>query len=254
MKHFFNKKFWIWDIEVTIKEIILSIAIISVLLIMGLFISNKIYENKLDSERKYNTAVKIDNDANLFEYGMNTNIGHAFVYGPLKAVDTVSYPDIDGEYLYLKKVKERYTMHTRTVTYTTGSGDNKQTHTKIEHYWTWDYVDSESQKSKQIQFLDSIFDSNIISIPNEHYIDTIEESSTIRYVYYGVDKEHIGTIFTELKNNTISSCEFHKDMTIEDTLNYYTLMDWRILFWIFWILLMGGILFAFISFENRWME
>ena len=254
MKQFFNKKFWICDIEITVKEIILSIAIICLLLITGLSISNKIHEKKLDAERKYNTAIKIDNDADLFEYGMNTNIGNAFVYGTLKAVDTVSYPEINGEYLYLKKVKERYTMHTRIVTYTTGSGKNMRTHTRTEHYWTWDYVSSESKQSKQIQFLNSTFDTNLISLPSDYHIDTIKESSNTRYVYYGIDKEHIGTIFTELKDNTISPCEFHKNMTIDATLDYYTFMDWRILFWIFWIVLMGGILFAFISFENRWME
>ena len=29
---------------------------------------------------------------------MRTNVGNAFVYGDLKAVDTVTYPEIGGEY------------------------------------------------------------------------------------------------------------------------------------------------------------
>lgn len=50
---------------------------------------------------------------------MRTNAGNAFVYGDLKAVDTVTYPEIGGEYIYIEKVKERYTMHTRQVAHTT---------------------------------------------------------------------------------------------------------------------------------------
>ena len=51
----------------------------------------------------------------MFQYGMDTNVGNAFVYGDLKAVDTVTYPEISGEYMYVEKVKERYTKHTRRV-------------------------------------------------------------------------------------------------------------------------------------------
>lgn len=41
----------------------------------------------------------------MFQYGMDTNVGNAFVYGDLKAVDTVTYPEIGGEYMYVEKLK-----------------------------------------------------------------------------------------------------------------------------------------------------
>ena len=254
MKKFFNKSFWVYDAEVTVKECILGFAIISILLTIGLLISNKIHEQKIDTEKKYNTAIKIDNDADLFVYGMETNIGDAFVYGTLKAVDTVTYHEIGGEYMYVEKVKERYTRHTRQVAHTRTVNGKTQTYYTTETYWTWDRVNSEKKQSKQVQFLNSIFDMGMIKIPYEHYIDTIKESSTIRYFYYGVDKEHMGTIFTTLKDNTITPCDFYKDMNIDRTVKYLKFFDFRILFWIVWIILMCGILYLFVYAENNWMD
>lgn len=125
------------DFEITKREVLASIAIIAMLLIVGLGISDKISDKIADKNEKYNKAIKIESKE-LFDYGMRTDVGNAFVYGELKAVDPVTYPEINGEYMYVEKVKERYTMHTRTVTYTTGSGKNRMTHTRTEHYWTWD--------------------------------------------------------------------------------------------------------------------
>lgn len=112
-----NKKFDLGDIEVTSREIIVSIAIIAAFLIGGFLVSGRIQDSIDDANIKYNTAVKIDcSDSNeLFIYGMRTNIGNTFVHGELIAVDPVSYPDIDGEYMEVKKTKERYTRHTRRL-------------------------------------------------------------------------------------------------------------------------------------------
>lgn len=65
---------------------------------------------RIAKNEKYNKAVKIE-DQELFEYGMRTDIGNAFVYGNLEAVDTVTYPEIGGKYMYVRKVEEHYTRH-----------------------------------------------------------------------------------------------------------------------------------------------
>ena len=80
---------------ITKREVIASISIIAVMLLIGFFISDKIYENQLDANEKYNKAAKIKTQE-TFEYGMRTNIGNAFVYGNLEAIDTVTYPEIGG--------------------------------------------------------------------------------------------------------------------------------------------------------------
>lgn len=68
----------------------------------------------MDRNEVYNKAVKIDSQE-MFSYGMRTNVGNAFIYGTLQAVDPVSYPEIDGSYMYVEKIKKLYTMHTHTV-------------------------------------------------------------------------------------------------------------------------------------------
>lgn len=76
------------DFEITKREILASISIIAVLLLIGFIISGKISDHLIDKNEKYNKAVKIK-EQDLFEYGMRTDIGNAFVYGDLEAFDTV---------------------------------------------------------------------------------------------------------------------------------------------------------------------
>lgn len=75
---------------------------------------------------------------------MSVNSGDGLIYGELKAVDTVSDPNIEGEWLYLSKKTQRYTMHTRTVH--TGKT------TRIENYWTWDTISVEELHCKRVSF------------------------------------------------------------------------------------------------------
>ena len=143
-----RKGFDFGDFEITKREILASISIIAVMILFGILISSKISEHQMDKNEIYNKAVKIESQE-MFQYGMDTNVGNAFVYGDLKAVDTVTYPEIGGEYMYAEKIKERYTMHTRTVTHTDGKGHS---YTTTETYWTWDKVGSEDIKCKEISF------------------------------------------------------------------------------------------------------
>lgn len=239
------------DFEITKREILFSIVIVCIMLLFGFIIAGNINDSVMDKNQEYNTALQIDNDADLFKYGMKTNIGNAFVYGDLKAVDTVTYPEIEGKYSYVEKVKERYTMHTRTVTYTDSKG---RTQTKIETYWSWDKVGSESKHSKKITFLGVEFDYGIIDFPGASHIDTIKESSNIRYKYYGAPTKSIGTLYAKLDNNTISDVCFRHNQKIEETLDSFT-SGWElILFWIVWVVLIVGSVIGFYYIDNRWLE
>ena len=123
------------DFEITKREILASISIIAVLLLIGFIISGKISDHLIDKNEKYNKAVKIK-EQDLFEYGMRTDIGNAFVYGDLEAVDTVTYPEIGGKYMYVRKVEEHYTMHTRQVAHTTTVNGHSHTYYTTEVYWS----------------------------------------------------------------------------------------------------------------------
>lgn len=119
------------DCEITIREILFSISIIAVMILIGIFISGKISEHQMDKNEIYNKAVKIES-TDLFQYGMDTDIGNAFVYGDLEAVDTVTYPELNKKYMYVEKIKEKYTKHTRKVAHSNG----KTTYYTTETYWT----------------------------------------------------------------------------------------------------------------------
>lgn len=241
------------NFTITKREIIASISIITILFIIGFFISEKISEYYTDQNEIYNKAIKIDNDKDLFQYGMDTNIGNSFVYGELKAIDTVTYPELSKQYIYIEKIKERYTMHTRTYTVRVG----KTTQTRVQTYWTWDEVERESKKAKEISFCNIKFPINKINIPNSEYIDTIKESSNIRYKYYGVKTQFKGTIFTKLNNQTISeNSKFYEDFSIEKTVSYlendYSVVI--IIFWSLWIILIGFCVYGFYYIDNEWLE
>lgn len=249
-----RKGFDFGDFEITPREIIASISIIAVMILIGVLISGKISEHQMDKNEIYNKAVKIES-TDLFQHGMNTNIGNAFVYGDLKAVDTVTYPEIDGEYMYVKKVKEKYTMHTRTVTKTRTVNGKSESYTETETYWSWDMISSEDKKCNEVMFCGVIFNVNKFIIPGTHHIDTIKESSHIRYKYYGVGTEFTGTIFTDLRNKTISdNTHFYNGADIKETVKCLQAGGGEIAFWIFWIILICGCVYGFFYIDNQWLE
>ena len=252
--HYKRRGFNFDGFTITKREIIASISIIAVMLLIGVLISSKISEHQMDKNEMYNKAVKIE-DGELFQYGMDTNVGNAFVYGDLEAVDTVTYPEIGGEYMYVEKIKERYTMHTRQVAHTRTVNGKTKTYYTTETYWTWDYAGSEDKTCKEISFLGHTFSSNKINLPSEEYIDTIYESSHVRYKYYGVNTKYTGTIFTDLRDKTISdNTRFYKNMTIDETVERLEFGGGLIIFWIVWIILIGLCIFGFYYIDNRWLE
>lgn len=247
---------------VTKREILFSIVIIAVMLVFGFIISSGISNSLMNDYQEYNTALQIDNNKDVFQHGMRTNIGNAFVYGELKAVDTVSYDEIEGDFSYIKKVKEKYTRHTRTVTKTrTNSKGETETYTETEEYYTWDYVSQESKSSTKIDFIGVEFLYGKIHLPSEREIKTIyvdgdwwHSSGDIRYVYYAAPAECKGTLYATLGDNTISNVSFNYDKSIEDTIESLE-SGWQIAgFWIIWITFICGIVVAFYLIDNRWLE
>lgn len=237
--------------EITKREIIASISIIAIMLMIGILLSSKISEWQMDSNEKYNKAVKIEGKE-LFQYGMDTNVGNAFVYGELECIDSVGYPEIDGKYLYVEKVKERYTMHTRTVTTTV----NGKTRTRTETYWTWDVVGREELRTKKVKFCDIEFNSSQFIIPSGEYINTIKESSHVRYKYYGYPVKSKGTIFTYLSNGNIDKdgVLFYRDKTIDEAMEDLEANVGLIIFWIVWSIVIVAAVCGFYYLDNRWLE
>lgn len=230
------------------REIIVSIAIIAIMLVFGFMIHGAINDSLMLHYQEYNKALQINEDTEMFKYAMSTNVGNSFVYGELKCIDTVSYPEIDGQYSYIKKVKEEYTAHTRVVS--TGKT------TTVQTYYTWDEKSSESKHCNKITFLGVEFDYGQINFPYESQIATIKDpfNSDIRYVYYGSPTECKGTLYSDLRNNTINDSEFYRGRDIASVLSSLKSGAELVLFWFGWVLLTGGLVFAFIYIDNNWLE
>jgi hypothetical protein len=93
-----------WDL--TVRELMFSIVIILVMLTGGFFISEKISSSCDNKNEEYYQAIKIDNDAEQFQYGMRTNVGNAFVKGTLSVYLPLLCPLISlFKYFRLARVK-----------------------------------------------------------------------------------------------------------------------------------------------------
>ena len=239
--------------EVTKREVIFSIVIVCVMLILGVIIAGKIDDSLMNEYQKYNTALQIDNNTELFQYGMRTNIGNAFVYGDLNAIGSVTFPELpNGQYASTTRVQERYTRHTRTVT---KKDSNGKEHKEQEVYWTWDKIGEDSKHVDEITFLGVTFPWGTIQYPSESYLDTQSCGYHLRYVFYGSNLSYTGTIFTTLSNETISNkTDFYNNMTIEKTVDRLESRFPVILFWVVWVILTVGLVVGFCYIDNRWLE
>ena len=240
--------------EIKKREVIASVVIISFMLILGFTINEKIQLNLLESYQIYDTAAQIDSKE-LFEYGMKTNLGYAFVYGNLETLDPVSYSEVSGEYSYIEKEEQEYREHSRTVTKTyTDSEGRTQTKVEIEYYWTWDTMRTESKSATKISFLGVEFAYEKIPFPSSHQIEIIDTGYHKRNVYYATDTSFQGTLFTSLKENTINDTKFYQNRTIVETIEHLETGSEIVAFWILWIFLTIGLVIGFYYLENRWLD
>lgn len=240
--------------EITKREVIASVVIIGVMLSIGFTISESIQQSLLEQYQVYDTAVQIDSEE-IFRYGMETDIGHAFVYGDLKTVDHVTFSEIEGQYSYIKKEEQEYTRHSREVEeeYEDSEG-NTHTRTVKEYYWTWDTTRTETKTSTKISFLNVEFEYSKIPFPSSNYITTLNTGYHKRNVYYGTGTQFKGTIFSTLKGNTINESLFFEDKTISETIEDLETGYQITIFWIFWILLTAGLVVVFYYLKNRWLH
>jgi hypothetical protein len=240
------------DFKITPREILFSVIIIALMVGLGVWISNPILESVTEDSMKVISAVKVS-DAEKFGYIKRTNVGDFLAEGVLIAKDPVSISDIKGYYLLIKKVKERYTMHTRT--YTTRVGKVTQVHHQV--YWTWDRVHTDMFKSKYVTFLGNVFQLNNISENLHHrYIETQKESSLIRYKYYIVPTKVKGTMIGVCDKKTYMNLEFRENQTIENMVKGAEdkIEISPVVFWVVWCLFIFGCIFGFYVLENDWLE
>ncbi len=239
------------DMEITFREVLFSIIIIIVMLIIGIVIHSNISDSLMSKYQRYNTALQIDNNEKEFAYAIYTDVGDVIAYGELKAVDTVTYPEIDGDYSYVCMITEKHRMHTRTYTTTDSNG---HTHVHTETYWSWDEIDRKSIHSNNITFLNKKFEYKEIKLPDDVYLCTKDVNIDTRHVYYVRYPSYTGTLLTTIKDNQIYNSVFYNNKNIEETLKYLESGYQLIIFWILWIILIIIVILGFYYIDNNWLE
>ena len=239
-------------IEITFREILASAVIVLAMLVLGTVISGGIERTAMERKQEYTTAIDISSE-DQFVYGIRTDVGRAFCYGTLSAVDTVSDNRIGGPYMYIYREEQHYNMHTRTVVHTNGKG---HTYTTTEIYYSWDYAGSDTWHSQTVHFLGNNFDYEQIDMPSSEYLTTEYSGSSVRFEYYIRPVEYTGTMYATLTGRTIQDATFHDGTDIDQTreLLMSSADSWAIIFWIVWIILTMGAVFGFCTLKNDWLK
>lgn len=218
------------------KKKIAIIIVLSVgMLIMGTQISSCIQKEREERKEQYDKAAKIETQAE-FAKAIKKEIGWAFIYGKMAAVDPVSYPEIEGEYIAAKKVKERKVRHVDVITDYDSKGKISGCHTRV--YYTWETEAVERKQSKEVVFCGMTIQTGKIDLPSKRYIRTITESRNLRYQYYGIKNNLKGTLYANLKKGTIEDkAEFYQGKDIGQIIDYLD-GGWEVpLFWTIWVII-----------------
>lgn len=245
--------------EITKREIAFSLIILFVLCAVGFVIHDKIFDSMAVENEQYYKAVKIMDDPDLFNYILETRAGDILAHGTFKAVTPVTDAEVKGEYMYLEKVHERYTMHTRTVTTTV----NGKTSTRVETYWTWDYAGSEDKGTEYFEFLSNHIWFDKSKFPKVQLrADDLAVDSSDGYISDGYHKRHYfnavkdkgtGSLFTDgnLENYTLYHDQTPEEIIKEkeDSQNRFHLV-----FWIGAVAIIAVVIGLFCYAENRWLE
>lgn len=239
--------------EIKPREIAFSVAIVFVMVALGFLLGGKISDHIAETNEKFTTATQITDDQQ-FQYALDTDFGNVIAYGKLVAEQPVSADDLDGKYAILTKITERYTRHTREVTYTDSKG---HTHSRTEVYWTWDEIDRKKDSTETYMFMGASFPADKFSVTAHQQGDTIYDSRLVRHYYEAVDANMVGSIHTQIKDHMIAdNNRFYTDAEPQAVVNLAIRQGniAIILFGVLWIALTGGAVYGFCALENRWLD
>jgi hypothetical protein len=241
--------------EITKREILVGIAIFITIMSLGIIIRSSIENNINSKNEKYYKALKVKEDENMFKYAVQTNVGYILAQGNVTTIDPVK-KDIEGEYLYIEKIMQRYTMHTREVAHTTKVGNTTQTYYTTETYWTWDFVNKEEFHADKFTYLGVEFNYGDIKFSNSYYKDTIYDGGYTRYEYYVIPSNFQGCLFSKIENNQFKEIDFKCDTNIEQIIESKQ-KEPRIsgiIFIFVWTILSVGIVFGYLYLDNNYLE
>lgn len=236
--------------EITKREIIVCVAIIALWICVTVGIDHIVTQSASDKAIKYEQAVHVES-SDMFSHAINTDLGDVLAYGWVKTIDPVGYDDIGKDYMSASWVKERYTMHTRTVTHSNGKGG---TYTTIETYYTWDAVDRDQMTSKNVEYLGQKIPTKEIQVGKE-YIKTVKDGLCVRYKYYGTPKKFKATMLINAKGKANVESTY-MDKNIEEVIKekWESIKFVHVITWIISMILMCLTVYGFVYLDNDWLN
>ena len=245
------------EFQITKREILVSLAILFIGLALGFCISTGIADSVDAANEKYFKSLKINDNAEMFNYGFDTKVGYMLSTGVARVVDPVSIPDIEGQYAEIRKVEEEYTRHTRQVAKTKVVNGETVTYYETEVYYTWDWEDEWNWKSTKFIFLERAFDYKYLdSYAHQKEFITIKKDSDTRFVYYVAPTEYYGSMFLNAQGDKFYEFQFFNGSSYENVIAVKETegASSASVFWIFWIgFLFFGICF-YVYLDNHYLE
>lgn len=242
--------------EVTKREILISLTILGIMVGLGVWISSPIISAATEGYFATVSSTVVDTE-DKFDYIRRTEVGRFIADGTLTVIDPVSLEELPKSYSYIKKVKEEYRLHTETYT-TTDSKGHVTTHTRTYH--SWDEVKHWEYKSERAMFLGKEFKYTDV-FRYQHNKDTIIKADTkwydndTRYVYYTGPTSFEGCMTGIVEGKQYKDAKFRNELTSQDLIDRAEtgINGTRVIFWLLWFLLTAGLITGFYALENRWL-
>ena len=245
------------EFQITKREILVSLAILFIGLALGFCISTGIADSVDAANEKYFKSLKINDNAEMFNYGFDTKVGYMLSTGVARVVDPVSIPDIEGQYAEIRKVEEEYTRHTRQVQKSKIVNGETVYYYETEVYYTWDWEDEWNWKSTRFIFLEKDFEYKYLDpYTYQRELKTIKQDSNTRFVYYVAPTEYYGSIFLNAQGNNFYDFQFFRNSSYVEVVEAKE-NDGRssaIAFWIFWIILLFFGICFYVFLDNHYLE
>lgn len=170
------------------KKLLLSLGVVAgaVLLVsIGVWIESMIIDGAEQKARMYQTSIQTKSEKE-FNYAIDTKQGRILAEVTVKSVDLVKFDEMNKEFVKVKKTKERYTRHERTVCETKYRTETRartvydsvnktydtETYTEDvpyeecyqETYYTWDQIDSWEKSAKKVDMMGREYSIDLFSL------------------------------------------------------------------------------------------
>lgn len=262
---------------------ILVVALAFVVFALGVSgIKNHIESNGYKTQVRYTTAIQAE-DENRFNYAVDSRQGNLLVNGVFSTEDKnlVKFPEMNKSFIYVERVKEHYTMHTREIC----SGSGKTQSCRTETYYTWDAVETEEQKSPKVSLYNREYSGDLFNFSNflqdtscevitpaaekrgffsskkgcegrEYYLDDND-----RYVYKTVPQSLTASFLANslqgglmpVKENSITLEDKSIKQVLNDVGKYKLVAFWTALIMIIMLLVLAsGVAYAWVFQDGRW--